>query len=246
MKLIIGLGNPGSAYEKTRHNAGFMAVDRLHRRHAPAEPWRARFDGLCAEASIGGERCLLLKPNTYMNLSGRSVAAALHFYKLDPTRDLLVVVDEVALPTGSIRVRAGGGSGGHNGLSDVQRALGTPEYPRLRIGVGPCPPEMKLEDYVLGRFTDEQLTALGPALERAADAAEMFVSRGVEAAMNRFNAGPEPAQRESPSTRSPTTGPGAAPADRRPTDTESTRTPGPDGGTAARAQENQTNQAKGA
>ncbi|MBX3404483.1 MAG: aminoacyl-tRNA hydrolase [Phycisphaeraceae bacterium] len=203
MKLIIGLGNPGSAYEKTRHNAGFMAVDRLHRRHTPAEPWRARFDGLCVEAVIVGERCLLLKPNTYMNLSGRSVAAALNFYKLDPTRDLLVIVDEVALPIGTIRLRAGGGSGGHNGLTDVQRALGTPEYPRLRIGIGPCPPVIALEDYVLGRFTDEQMAALAPAIDRAADATEAFVSSGLAQAMNRFNSGPEPAEKPAPKGRPP-------------------------------------------
>lgn len=203
MKLIIGLGNPGSAYEKTRHNAGFMAIDRLHRRHTPAEPWRARFDGLFVEAVIVGERCMLLKPITYMNLSGRSVAAALNFYKLDPTRDLLVIMDEVALPIGSLRLRAGGGSGGHNGLTDVQRALGTPEYPRLRIGIGPCPPAMALEDYVLGRFTDEQMAALAPAIDRAADATEAFVSSGLAQAMNRFNSGPEPADRPAPKGRPP-------------------------------------------
>lgn len=201
MKLIVGLGNPGSAYEKTRHNAGFMAVDRLHRRHAPAESWRARFDALCIEAGIGGKRCLLLKPITYMNLSGRSVAQALGFYKLNPASDLLVIVDEVALPIGSIRLRAGGGSGGHNGLTDVQRALGTPEYPRLRIGIGPCPPVMALEDYVLGRFTDEQMAALAPAIDRAADATEVFVSSGLAQAMNRFNSGPEPADKPAPKGR---------------------------------------------
>lgn len=188
MKLIVGLGNPGSAYEKTRHNAGFLAVDRLHRRHAPAETPRARFDALCVEAPIRSVRCLLLKPITYMNLSGRSVAQALGFFKLDATSDLLVLVDDVALPTGAIRLRAGGSAGGHNGLSDINRALGTQDYPRLRIGIDACPPMMKLEDYVLGRFTPEQSSLLEPALDRAADAAETFITEGLTAAMNRFNA----------------------------------------------------------
>ena len=197
MKLIVGLGNPGSAYEKTRHNAGFLAVDRLHRRHAPAETPRARFDALCVEATVKSERCLLLKPITYMNLSGRSVAQAVGFFKIDPTADLLVIVDDVALPTGAIRLRAGGGSGGHNGLTDVQRALGTPEYPRLRVGIDACPPMMNLEDYVLGRFTNEQLALLEPALDKAADAAEAFASTGLAAAMNRFNT------KDSPPTTTP-------------------------------------------
>ncbi len=188
MKLIVGLGNPGSAYEKTRHNAGFMAVDRLHRRHAAAETPRPRFDALCVEAVIRSVRCLLLKPITYMNLSGRSVAQALGFFKLNPASDLLVIVDDVALPTGALRLRAGGGAGGHNGLSDINRALGTPDYPRLRIGIDACPPMMKLEDYVLGRFSPEQTALLEPALDKAADAAEAFLTDGLNAAMNRFNA----------------------------------------------------------
>ncbi len=210
MKLIVGLGNPGSAYEKTRHNAGFMAVDRLHRRHAPAETPRARFDALCVEAAIRSVKCLLLKPITYMNLSGRSVAQALGFFKLDPATDLLVLVDDVALPTGAIRLRGTGGAGGHNGLADIQRALGTPDYPRLRIGIDACPAMMKLEDYVLGRFTPEQAALLEPALDRAADAAETFVSDGLAAAMNRFNT------KDAPASDSPTPASPPKPASNRP------------------------------
>jgi PTH1 family peptidyl-tRNA hydrolase len=188
MKLIVGLGNPGPQYEKTRHNAGFMAVDRLGRRWAgPGDTPKGRFSGVAQEATVRGTRCLLLKPTTYMNLSGRSVGEAVGFYKLDPARDLMVIVDDVALPTGAIRVRAAGSAGGHNGLSDIQRALGTDQYPRLRIGVDACPKVMKLEDYVLGRFTDEQAALLGPALERACDAAEVFVDQGLTAAMNAYN-----------------------------------------------------------
>jgi PTH1 family peptidyl-tRNA hydrolase len=219
MKLIVGLGNPGSQYEKTRHNAGFMAVDLLARRWGSlGDLPKARFQALAQEVTIRGEKSLLLKPTTYMNLSGRSVAEAVGFYKLDVAKDLLVLVDDTALPTGSIRVRAGGSAGGHNGLTDIQRALGTDAYPRLRIGVDACPPMMKLEDYVLGRFTAEQQVLLEPALKKAADASEVFVTDGVTAAMNRFNAkeeatkprsdeatkGAKPESRPNPPTKLPT------------------------------------------
>jgi PTH1 family peptidyl-tRNA hydrolase len=188
MKLLVGLGNPGPQYDRTRHNAGFLALDRVARRWAaPGETPRARFQGLCQEASVGGERCLLLKPLTYMNLSGRSVAEAVGFYKIDPAADLLVLVDDVALPTGAIRLRAEGSPGGHNGLTDIRRALGSDAYPRLRIGVDACPPAMKLEDWVLGRFTPEQAALLEAALDKAADAAETFAAQGIVAAMNKHN-----------------------------------------------------------
>lgn len=188
MKLIVGLGNPGSQYEKTRHNAGFMAVDRLARRWASAEIPKGRFSALCVEAPVKGERVLLMKPTTYMNLSGRSVAEAVGFYKLNPSSDLLVLVDDTALPSGAIRLRASGSAGGHNGLADIQQKLGTEVYPRLRIGVDACPPMMKLEDYVLGRFTTEQAALLEPALDKAADATETFIQHGITRAMNTFNA----------------------------------------------------------
>lgn len=199
MKLIVGLGNPGSQYDKTRHNAGFMVVDRLVRRHvAMGTLPKSRFQGICFEASIKessvkgasmqGEKCLLLKPTTYMNLSGRSVAEALGFYKLDPAHDLLVLVDDVSLPSGSIRVRASGSAGGHNGLADIQRALASEVYSRVRIGIDACPLMMKLEDYVLGRFTPEQGVLLETAIDKACDAVELFIHSGIIATMNRFNA----------------------------------------------------------
>lgn len=190
MKLIVGLGNPGPQYDKTRHNAGFMVVDRLLRRHAGGATPKGRFNAVVAEASVSGEKTLFMKPTTFMNLSGRAVGEAVGFYKIDPPNDLLVIVDDVALPTGQIRLRASGGPGGHNGLTDIQRALGSDNYPRLRVGVDACPPYMALEDYVLGRFSPEQSAQLEPALDQAADAAEMFVARGVTAAMNRFNSKP--------------------------------------------------------
>ena len=191
MKLLVGLGNPGSQYEKTRHNAGFFVIDRLSKRWAAnGELPKGRFSGICQEIAIRGARCLLLKPTTYMNLSGRAVSEAVNFYKLDPAQDLLVLVDDVALPTGAIRVRASGSSGGHNGLTDIQRALGTENYPRLRIGIDARPAQMKLEDYVLGRFTPEQAALLEPAINKAADASEVFATDGLTKAMNTFNAPP--------------------------------------------------------
>ena len=201
MKLIVGLGNPGSEYEKTRHNAGFLALDRVASRHARGAVPRSKHASVLLEASIAGERVILLKPLTFMNRSGTPVAEVLNFYKLSPASDLLVLVDDYALPLGSIRVRAEGSAGGHNGLADVERALGTAAYPRLRIGVDQPPATYDdPADWVLGRFTDAELAALGPALDKSADAVETFVSRGVTAAMNTFNAKPKPPPAASTST----------------------------------------------
>jgi PTH1 family peptidyl-tRNA hydrolase len=190
MKLLVGLGNPGPQYEKTRHNAGFLVIDRLARRHAGAGPGaipKAKFDASVIEASIDGERCLLMKPTTYMNRSGQSVAQAVGFYKVNPQTDVLVIVDDVALPLGHLRIRPGGSAGGHNGLSDIERALATDAYPRLRIGIDPTPAMMDQADYVLGKFTPEQEAVINPALDKAADAARCFVTKGTQAAMNAFN-----------------------------------------------------------
>lgn len=187
MKLLVGLGNPGSEYARTRHNAGFMAIDLLAQRFAQGQVARSKFHSLIIEASVGGVKCLLMKPVTYMNRSGQAAAEACRFYKLNPAEDVLVLVDDVALPCGMIRLKATGGAGGHNGLTDMARKLGTENYARLRIGVDEKPPMMRLDDYVLGRFTEEQLDRLGPALSQAADAAELFAAQGIEAAMNTFN-----------------------------------------------------------
>lgn len=187
MKLIVGLGNPGAEYDKTRHNAGFMVVDRLVNRHAPGAIARSRFQSAAFDAAFGGEKVLLLKPTTYMNRSGQSVGEAVRFFKLDPAEDLLVITDDVALPVGSIRVRASGGTAGHNGLKDIERALGGGNYPRLRVGVGAVPAMMRMEDWVLGRFTDGEKGDLDRSIDRGADACEAVVAEGVEAAMNRFN-----------------------------------------------------------
>jgi PTH1 family peptidyl-tRNA hydrolase len=187
VKLIVGLGNPGAQYDKTRHNAGFMVVDRLAGRHASGGFPRARFHAVTLDATIAGQQCLLLKPTTYMNLSGRCVSEAIRFYKLTPAEDLLVLVDDVALPVGALRVRASGSAGGHNGLADIDRMLAGEPYPRIRVGVGAVPQFMAMADWVLSRFTKEETDALEAALRDAVLAVECVVQHGISTAMNQFN-----------------------------------------------------------
>mgnify|MGYP005839008217 CR=1 FL=1 len=192
MKLIVGLGNPGAEYTSTRHNVGFEVIDRVAARCGAGTP-RARFRAVASEATIGGEKCLLLKPTTYMNLSGQSVGEAVGFYKVDPAADLLVVVDDLYLPTGSVRLRPGGGTGGHNGLTDIQRVLGTDAYARLRIGVGQLPgggkpAYMDQAAYVLSRFTPEERVLLDAALVKSVEGVEAWAAKGLSHAMNSVNA----------------------------------------------------------
>jgi peptidyl-tRNA hydrolase, PTH1 family len=198
MKIVIGLGNPGRDYVSTRHNIGFDLVDQFAARMgwiASPEKFnsmaRTKFDALVLDGTVllgsGSEKLLLVKPMTYMNLSGRTVQAAMSFYQLTPA-DVMIALDDIALPCGKIRIRAGGSSGGHNGLKDIERALGTSQYPRLRIGVDAPPPRVPQKDYVLGRFSDEQRKQLDPALKRAVDAIFIWAERGIETAMSLFNA----------------------------------------------------------
>jgi peptidyl-tRNA hydrolase, PTH1 family len=187
MKAIVGLGNPGREYEKTRHNVGFRVIDRL------AERWGLRgFDRASFSAEIvpwrplAGTPVWLAKPTTFMNLSGEAVGGLLRYYKIDPA-DLLVVVDEVQLPLGRLRLRRSGSAGGHNGLKSVIQHIGS-DFGRLRIGVGRGDPKWDLADHVLSRFDADEQPVIDDAIGKAADAAEMFVEEGIEAAMNRFNA----------------------------------------------------------
>jgi len=196
VKLIVGLGNPGRQYDRTRHNAGYLVVDRLAERHAPGAVARGKFHGLAFDApsiGVGREtaRALLIKPTTYMNCSGLCVAEAVRFYKVAIADDLLVIVDDVALPIGATRLRARGGTGGHNGLADITEKLGTDHYARLRIGIGE-PGRQPQSDYVLGRFSSEQWEAVQPALDRAAKIAEAWAVTGVVEAMNHYNALDQP------------------------------------------------------
>ena len=199
MRLVVGLGNPGKEYAGTRHNIGFEVVDHLAAKLGfvgSASEFdrlaRSKFDGLALDGNVtlpsgGSEKLLLLKPATYMNLSGRSVQAAMAFYQLTPA-DVMVVLDEMALPAGKIRLRPGGSDGGHNGLKDIQRALGTTQYPRLRLGIDPPPQFVPGRDYVLGKFSEAQREPIRAAIARACDAILTWMGEGVEKAMNRFNA----------------------------------------------------------
>lgn len=199
MRLVVGLGNPGREYAGTRHNVGWEVIDQLASRLAwtsgPGEfdrLARSKFDGLALDGAVSLpsgeiEKLLLLKPTTFMNLSGRAVQAAMAFYQLSPA-DIMIVLDDLALPAGRIRLRPGGSSGGHNGLRDIERALGTTQYPRLRLGIDPAPPPMAGRDYVLGRFSPAQRPLIDDAVRRSGDAILAWVERGIQAAMSQFNA----------------------------------------------------------
>jgi PTH1 family peptidyl-tRNA hydrolase len=185
MKLIVGLGNPGHAYDGTRHNIGFDVLEKLAER-AGSPKRKARFQGELAQASIRGVSTLLLWPMTWMNLSGSSVLAARDFYKVaDP--DILVICDDFQIPRGTIRIRGRGSSGGQKGLADVARRLGSQDIPRLRVGIGPVPANWASPDFVLGRFTSEERPEVDAVIERSADAVEEWVATGIESAMNRYN-----------------------------------------------------------
>jgi len=189
MKLIVGLGNPGKEYRETRHNVGFKVADEIAKRHgltlamAPSQVP----DAFIAK-KFGADPLLIAKPLTFMNNSGDAVAALARYYDI-ATGDLLVVVDEVALPFGRLRARARGSAGGHNGLKSVIARLGTTEFPRLRLGVGRGDARRDLADHVLSKFEADEQSALGEFITRAADAAEMFAADGIEKVMNTYNPG---------------------------------------------------------
>jgi peptidyl-tRNA hydrolase, PTH1 family len=187
VKLIVGLGNPGPEYRDTRHNVGFMVADALVERWRVADQWREKFDALQVKTVVGDEPVLVAKPLTFMNLSGRAVAALAGFYKIDPA-GVFIVTDDVALPLGRLRARREGGAGGHNGLKSVIEHLATPAFPRMRVGVGRGDGRRDLADHVLGRFEPAERDTVLAAVLRAADATEMFVSEGIERVMNAFNA----------------------------------------------------------
>lgn len=187
-KLIVGLGNPGSRYAATRHNVGWMLLDAFARKHGVAVSQRG-FQGLYGELRWGpeAEKVILLKPLTYMNLSGRSVVQAARFYRVDPA-GILVLVDDLDLEVGRLRLRAKGSAGGHNGLKSVIAELGTTEFARLRIGIGRPAPGWEVVDWVLAPFGEEDAAVVSAALPRAVEAVECFLTDGILAAMNRYNA----------------------------------------------------------
>jgi PTH1 family peptidyl-tRNA hydrolase len=183
-KVIVGLGNPGSKYDETRHNIGFDLVERLKAGQPDAKPVR-KFDSEMAEIELDFRRVLLVKPMTFMNLSGKAVGAIVGFYKI-PLEDLLVVCDDLSLPLGRIRLRSGGSDGGQKGLRDIGRVLGTDKFPRLRIGIGERG-HMDAADFVLARFRPSERPAMENGMMAALQASAVWVSQGLEKAMNRFN-----------------------------------------------------------
>ncbi|MBL8867556.1 MAG: aminoacyl-tRNA hydrolase [Gemmataceae bacterium] len=195
MKVVVGLGNPGSKYAGTRHNVGFDVIDYLAK--APGVGLaRTQFQSLVAETSEAGDKVLLVKPETYMNLSGRAVRAIVDFYKV-PTENMLIVCDDFNLPLGKLRVRANGSHGGQNGLRNIQEQLGTDAYARLRIGVGqPGPGEAV--DFVLSRFKLGEKAAIDDAIAKAAEGVLIWLRRGLDACMNATNAGERPAKKPNP------------------------------------------------
>ena len=186
MKVVVGLGNPGSKYQNTRHNVGFQVVGELALRHGASKP-RIKFEAEVAEVILSGEKLLLVAPQTYMNHCGRSVTKLVDFYKL-PLEQLMIVCDDMNLPTGQLRLRKTGSAGGQKGLMDILQALGAEQIPRLRIGIGRPPGRMDATDYVLGRFRKEEIDAINHAVMLAADGIELWAKSGIDAAMNQVNA----------------------------------------------------------
>ena len=184
--LLVCLGNPGRQYAETRHNIGFLAADELARREG-IKVNKLRYRALTGEIRVGDQRVLVLKPQTYMNLSGEAVKLAGGFYKIPPDH-VLVISDDVALPLGKLRIRSGGSAGGHNGLKNIIAHLGTDQFPRIRVGVGaPQHPEHEMVDWVIGGFTPEERKVVDEAVGRAVDAAVCVIEKGVQEAQNRFN-----------------------------------------------------------
>ena len=184
--LIVGLGNPGKEYERTRHNAGFRAVDLLASKLG-SKIDKSKFQGLYGQVNYGGKKLMLLKPLTYMNLSGEAVGEAAPFYKIPPEK-VIVIYDDVSLPAGKLRVRPSGSAGGHNGIKSIISHLGSDKFPRVKIGVGGKQnPEQDLADHVLSGFSSLEEKALTSALDRAADAALCIIEKGVPETANRYN-----------------------------------------------------------
>ena len=184
--IVAGLGNPGSKYENTRHNCGFMAIDRIAEQ-AGATIDRLKFKGLTATVQIAGKNVLLLKPSTFMNLSGQSVQEAMAFYKIPP-QHVIVLFDDISLEPGRIRIRTKGSDGGHNGIKNIIYLSGKDTFPRIKMGVGKKPrPDYNLADWVLSRFTQQEQQAMEEAAKRAAQAAELMVQGKIDQAMNQFN-----------------------------------------------------------
>lgn len=184
--IIVGLGNPGKQYEGTRHNTGFMTVDHIADL-AGVRIDRLKFKGLCGDAVVGGKKVLLLKPSTFMNLSGQSVQEAMNFYKLPPEK-VLIIYDDISLEPGHFRIRRKGSDGGHNGIKNIIYLAGKDTFPRIKMGVGAKPnPQWDLADWVLSRFSQQESIALNEAIDHAASAVALMVNDDIDQAMNKYN-----------------------------------------------------------
>lgn len=186
MFIIAGLGNPGPEYEGTRHNAGFDVIDRLADRYNISVEER-KHRAYCGKGIIAGQKVILLKPQTYMNLSGESIRSALEYYKVDETQEFLVIFDDVSLDVGQIRIRKKGSAGGHNGIKNIIAQTGTTEFQRIKIGVGEKPKKYDLADYVLGHFSKAELEQMEEGYDRAVKAVERIVNGQIDEAMNEYN-----------------------------------------------------------
>ncbi len=186
MYIIAGLGNPGRQYANTRHNMGFMALDILGQRHNIGYPEDGH-KSMFGKGRIGSEKVVLVKPLTYMNLSGEALLSICSYYKIDIAEELIVIYDDIDLDPGVLRIRKSGSAGGHNGMKNIVKLLGTQDFTRIRIGVGAKPKGWDLADYVLARLSDEEAAVQREAAEHAAEAVELILSEGVDAAMNRYN-----------------------------------------------------------
>lgn len=186
MYLIVGLGNPGKEYEKTRHNVGFDTVDRLVEEHRISQSG-VKLKAMYGKGIIAGEKVILAKPLTYMNLSGEAVRALADYFKINIKEELVVVYDDIDLNPGHVRIRAQGSAGGHNGMKSIIKMLGVSEFARVRIGVGEKPRGWDLADYVLSRFSKEERTAVDEAIGQSCGAIECILKDGIDAAMNRYN-----------------------------------------------------------
>jgi PTH1 family peptidyl-tRNA hydrolase len=185
LAVIVGLGNPGRKYEDTRHNVGYMAVDLIAQKYG-IKVNRLRHRALTGDGRINGQRVLLVKPQTFMNLSGESVRDIVEYYKL-PVENLIVIYDDADLPAGTLRIRPKGSSGTHNGMRSVIYQLKSDGFPRVRIGIGRAPEGWDLADYVLSKFSSDEADVMADCISRAAEAAAVIVTDGIEAAMNRYN-----------------------------------------------------------
>jgi PTH1 family peptidyl-tRNA hydrolase len=184
--LLVGLGNPGKEYEGTRHNTGFMAIDKIAN-DAGVKLDRLKFKGFCASTTFGGKKVLLLKPSTFMNLSGQSVTEAMRFYKLPPEK-VIVFFDDISLPCGHLRIRRKGSDGGHNGMKNILYLSGSDQFPRIKIGIGKKPnPQWDLADWVLSHFSTDEMKLMDESTKNAAAAAALMVNGKIDEAMNRYN-----------------------------------------------------------